>query len=54
MVYIGGSFHTVAVMCVHAWTACDVWSVGSKNTVNVNGFLLVFGKHVNTLVFGKS
>ena len=34
-------------MCAHARAACDVWSAGGTNTVNLYGFLPVLRENVN-------
>ena len=34
--------------------ACEVWSAGGTNTVNLYVFLPVLRENVNTSVFGKS
>ena len=45
----------VAIMCTHARAACEVWSAGGTNTVNLYVFLPVLRENVNTFaVFGKS
>ena len=41
----------VAIMCTHARAACEVWSAGGTNTVNLYGFLPVLRENVNTSRF---
>ena len=38
-------------VCAHARAACDAWSAGSTNTVNLYGFLPVRRENVNTSWF---
>ena len=38
-------------MCTHARAACDVWSAGGTNTVNLYEFLPVRRENVNTSRF---